>query len=75
MSGDEYANWVRYYNTEPFGSPRREHMHGDLMASLWALHGGPKTPSHMRSAQYWRYGSDDPDDELNESAVRAKLGV
>lgn len=76
MSGEEYHAWVRYYNTEPFGMPRREQMHGDLLSSLWSLHGTAKAPAQMRTSKYWQYGKSEEDEgELDESAVRAKLGL
>jgi hypothetical protein len=77
MSGEEYEKWIRYYNTEPFGAPRREQMHGDLMSSMWMLNSGPKAPAQMKTANYWMYlnAQANDDDELDEATARARLGI
>lgn len=70
MSGEEYRDWVRYYNTEPFGHPRTESRHADVMTSMWALHGGQSAKAEYRSEKHWTYAPPpspdvemDPDDE------------
>lgn len=77
MSGEEYQDWIRYYNTEPFGAPRREAMHGDLMSSLWAFNAGKNTPKHLLTAAHWQYSADakTDQDEPDEESMRALFGM
>lgn len=77
MSGEDFEKWVRYYNTEPFGAPRKEQMHADLMSSIWMLHGGAKAPAQLRTAEYWKYltAEANDDDEMDEATARARLGL
>ena len=78
MGADEYNEWVEYYNARPFGFPRAEQRHGDLLMSLWTLLGNKDHPKKMRSSYHWQYGATDPAEEIDpedEAAmVLAKMG-
>ena len=55
MGADEYHEWLEFYNVRPFGFDRREQMHGDLMSSIWALHGSKECSAKLRSDRHWMY--------------------
>lgn len=76
MSGAEYHDWIRYYNTEPFGLPIQDRRHSDLMASMWALHGGKDAPSENRIRSTWQYQppeNKEIDPETEAQMMLAKL--
>ena len=78
MDASEYQEWAEFYNARPFGFERREQRHGDLMSSLWALHGGTETPKRMRDPAQWKYSLqsslDDMDPETEAQMMLAKIG-
>ncbi len=77
MSAEEFHSWVRYYNTEPFGQPRTEAIHGDMMSSMWALHGSSQSPPKLRKSSEWQFqpkGGQNIDAEEEAAMVLAKIG-
>ena len=43
MSHAEYVDWQRYYNAEPFGTPRADILHAHSMSLLANIHRDSKT--------------------------------
>lgn len=48
-------NWIRYYNTEPFGQPREEARHCRLIASLYNTAPGKVLNPKCLEPNYWKY--------------------
>lgn len=76
MDGSEYQDWVHYYNNRPFGYARQEQRHGDLLMSLWALHGSKETPKEYKSSAHWQYAPPvgDLGPEAEAALMMAKMG-